>query len=277
MLWPESLKEQVRERVGGRGLTRFTLEAVQAKLNTHDVHQADSKELNQVKDLAQRLADAIAMGGDYEDPEETLRYIDLPSWIQTVGWPDSTARVVSPEDSTSELVDQESDEPEPPEPPDHPFDPSHTGMVCEHLVFRDGGGDQCGLPPEAHTSGVYDADGYVKPELPAVGDPDTIRSTPPKAAVAGSLLERIQAKAAEKGVDLSGVDLKPASTVRQLTKEERDEKLARITGSGELTVIPAENLEPDPEPPAPVESIANPDACPECGSELVGGECWECE
>lgn len=32
----------------------------------------------------------------------------------------------------------------------HAFQPSHTGMVCDVMVMRDGGGDQCGLPPEAH-------------------------------------------------------------------------------------------------------------------------------
>lgn len=44
---------------------------------------------------------------------------------------------------------QPSDEP-PADQVDHPFQPSHTGMVCEAMVMRDGGGDQCGLPPEAH-------------------------------------------------------------------------------------------------------------------------------
>jgi hypothetical protein len=36
------------------------------------------------------------------------------------------------------------DEPIPP----HPFEPSYTGMVCERMVMRDGGGDQCGLPAD---------------------------------------------------------------------------------------------------------------------------------
>lgn len=30
----------------------------------------------------------------------------------------------------------------------HNFEPSWTGMVCEKMVMRDGGGDACGLPPE---------------------------------------------------------------------------------------------------------------------------------
>lgn len=31
----------------------------------------------------------------------------------------------------------------------HEFKPSHSGMVCEQMVMRDGGGDACGEPPNA--------------------------------------------------------------------------------------------------------------------------------
>lgn len=34
--------------------------------------------------------------------------------------------------------------------PDHPFSPSYTARVCDAMVMRNGGGDQCGMPPEAH-------------------------------------------------------------------------------------------------------------------------------
>lgn len=44
---------------------------------------------------------------------------------------------------------------------DHDFEPSHTGMVCERTVMRDGGGDQCGLPAEAHRRADQDADNLV--------------------------------------------------------------------------------------------------------------------
>ena len=35
---------------------------------------------------------------------------------------------------------------------DHAFEPSYTGMVCDVMVMRDGGGDQCGLPASTHRS-----------------------------------------------------------------------------------------------------------------------------
>jgi len=34
--------------------------------------------------------------------------------------------------------------------PQHEFKPSYSGMVCEQMVMRDGGGDACGLPASAH-------------------------------------------------------------------------------------------------------------------------------
>lgn len=34
----------------------------------------------------------------------------------------------------------------------HAFEPSHSGMVCGRMVIRDGYGDSCGLPADAHGS-----------------------------------------------------------------------------------------------------------------------------
>lgn len=223
MLWPESLKEKVRDRVGSRGLTVFTIEAVEAKLGIHDSHKADAKELNEVKDLAQRLADALAMGGDYEDRASALRLLELPAWIQTVGWPDQLAAIVKPEDSTPEPV-----EPEP-----------------EPIVATS--------PEEAESSDSND-NIVESSELPAVGDPGTVRSTPPGESKASDLLERIRGKATEKGVDLSGVELKPASSIENESQPEASPR----------------QEEPVATP------VANPDVCPKCGTELVNGECWEC-
>jgi hypothetical protein len=222
MIWPQSLKEKVRDRVGSRGLTDFTISAVEAKLGIHDTHQADSRELNEVKDFAQRLADALAMGGDYEDRASTLRLLEPPAWLQTIGWPDDLAAVVKPEDSTPEPVDEPDEEPE-----DVPEQDS------QHKSERP----------------VEDV------ELPAVGDPDTIRSSAPRGVTTVDLLERIQAKAAEKGVDLSGIDLKAASSIEAPAEPE-----------------PAEPAEPEPAEKSAVDA----DACPNCGAQLVNGECWEC-
>lgn len=161
MLWPEDLKERVRQRAGKRGLTAFTIEAVKAKLNGRD--QADTQD-------------------------------------------DEDQRPDDEEQGSPEPEPESGPEPEPPEP---------------------------------------------EPDLPAVGDPGTIRSEERKV---GNLLDRVRGKAMEKGVDLSGVDLKPASTI-------------------ELPADPPAELEPDAQTP---EAIPTSDVCPKCGSELIGGECWEC-
>jgi hypothetical protein len=226
MLWPETLKEKVRDRVGSRGLTDFTIEAVEAKLGIHDAHRADSKELSEVKDLAQRLADALALGGDYEDRVSTLRLLEPPAWLQTIGWPEELAAVVKPEDSTPEPVD----EPEP---------------DSQHKTERP----------------VEDV------ELPAIGDPDTILSDPPRGVTTGDLLARIQAKAAEKGVDLSGIDLKAASSIDPPEPAESPEPDSADSAESAVSEIAAEPV---------AKPIANPNVCPECGTELVNGECWEC-
>lgn len=321
MLWPPELKAAVRERVGSRGLTEFVIEATKAKLGTHDAHKADSKELSEVKYLAQQLADSIAMGSDYADPLTTLQEIGLPDWIQTDGWTDELSNLVKPEDSTPEKVTIELVE--------HEFLPSHTGMVCERMIMRDGHGEDCGLPADVHPKvlaeegsplkNLTDHFGVTQPgdgakivaepsakakrareilldkptaaealqeikDLPKVGDPETIVSELPHDRQAGDdLLARIQAKAAEKGVDISGIDLKPASSVQRVP-------------SADLTVTPAEDVtEPaveanspaDNESEVPVPLQLQPDAatpsaepasdvCPKCQSELVGDECWEC-
>lgn len=284
MLWPVELKEAVREEVGPRGLTTFTVAAVRAKLGTHDSHKEDSKELNEVRFLVQRLADSIALGGDYEDRESTLREIDLPPWVDTTGWPEHLARAINPEESTPEPVPgseagikgmmnhlgmtQEGDgtkviidDREVEQTyfqADHPFEPSYTGMVCEAMVMRDGGGDQCGLPAEAHAKADEEDEDLHRPmaftgrpksgksPMPAspaiveqfAGVGDIVLSEPPKTSGA-SLMDRVRAKAQEKGVDLSGVDLKPASDVRVLSTEERDAKLEQIRGvENEIVRVP---------------------------------------
>lgn len=231
MLWPDSLKAQVRDRVGGRGLTDFTVAAVESKLGKRDSHEASSKELNEVKDLAQRLADALALGGDYEDRASALRYLELPAWIQTVGWPDELTTVVAAEEPAPEPVEPEGD---------------------QHKAERP----------------VEDV------ELPAVGDPGTVRSAEPEPDKGGDWVDQVRRKAAEKGVDLSGVDLKPASVIErpEPTPEPTEpdpQPEVEVEGEVEPEVVEAE--------PAPTaKPIANPNTCPECGTELVGGECWEC-
>lgn len=225
MVWPDSLKAKVRDRVGGRGLTDFVVEAVEAKLGKRDGHDPSSREMNEVRDLAQRLADALALGGDYEDRASALRYLQLPAWIQTIGWPEELTTVVAAEEP----------EPEPVEP------------VVEDIQHK----------AERPVEDV---------ELPAIGDPGTVRSAEPEPSKGDDWVEKVRSKAAEKGVDLSGVDLKPASVIEK----------PEPTPEPEPEPEPEVEVQVAPEPEPMATAIANPNTCPECGTELVAGECWEC-
>jgi hypothetical protein len=228
MNWPVELKEAVRERVGGRGLTPFVISAVEAKLGTHDEHKADSKELNEVKFLAQRLADTIAMRSDYEDPESTLRELDLPPWVDTTGWPEELARAINPEESTPEpvapYVDTRDDITE------QMDDLAEQEAMAYEREYAQA--TEARIPDDFQSVGMIGDDGGVfskgEGDRPGVGD--VILSEPPKTSHSNDLFTRLTEKAAEKGVDISGVDLKPASSierpeVKTLTAEEAGFKL----------------------------------------------------
>lgn len=249
MLWPVDVKEAVRERVGPRGLTDFTVAAVREKLGqpVPDAELAESKELGDARFLVQRLADCIAMSGEYEDRESVLREIDLPPWVQTIGWPENLARAINPIEPVGQVVETDTrpdipaDNSEPDiespqvsgpaevdtavgnsvdEQPliDHEYEAGYSGFACVRMVFKNGAGEDCGMPAAAHR----------QPEAPGVGD--NVIAEPPKVSHSNDLFKRLQAKAAEKGVDISGVDLKPASEierpeVKTLTAEEVGWKL----------------------------------------------------
>lgn len=148
MLWPSDLKNAVRGKVGARGLTDFTIEAVRAKLEEES--------------------------GSTHEPISS---------------------------SSSTLAGRTSDQRPPIAPP---------------------------LNPE---------DG------PIIGDPRTILSAEPLRSSTSDLLEKLRSKAAEKGVDLSGLDLQAASDIS-------------IPSHKEMSV--------------------KTDACPSCGVAMVNGECWDC-
>lgn len=210
MLWPDELKEQVREQVGQRGLTGFTLDAVRSKLS----NQPSVDELTEARELAQRLADLIVVSEeDYHQLVEVLRERGLPSWFNTVGWPTVLVEMIA--GSLEEYRPGELGEDE------LPWGQEPRGM------------DTVELPGDVQN-----------------GVPNTI----PDKATKEDLFERIQ----RQGKEL-GIDLRPASQVR---------KQARPS----ITVPVAPPPEPSLEPAGP-----KPDACPNCGSIRVDGECWECD
>lgn len=241
MLWPTELKERVREKVGQRGLTKFALEAVEAKLGTFDAQLAVEdakaeveKELAQVRDLAQHLADAIATSGPGFNGFEVLWEIGLPPWMDTKGWPEHTANLVrgldavvarpAPKDEAAEQPKQPTPQEQPqPEPSSIP-DPSHEPKSVPE-----------NKPQEQVQTPVQE-----KP------------SEPEPAAPRNDLFAKVMAKAQERG--LAPEDLDPALLATMKPASE-------IQSSGPKS-------EPDSEPPAAT--------CASCGSPLVNGECWEC-
>ena len=119
MIWPQDLHAQVRARVHSRGLTAWVLDAVRARLN--ETPDADMRE------LVQRMANSIALGGDYEDREMAIHMLDLPDWVDRSEWPwvKGARQLVSSEsgsdawpDSTHDAdeVDKEADGGESPAP-----------------------------------------------------------------------------------------------------------------------------------------------------------------
>ena len=116
-IWPQELKNSVREKAGPGGLTEFTIEAVEQHLGVAQDLDALRKELGETRYFAQQMADQIVLG--IESPEErlqTLMELEFPSWIDTSGWPETYAARVRPdipepfkETTEAELVEQVSE------------------------------------------------------------------------------------------------------------------------------------------------------------------------
>lgn len=105
MVWPKALKTAVREKAGHRAITEFTIDAVEQHLTKADVQRELTLELNETKELAQLLADRMAMGGadTTEDRLMLMQEVGLPGWIDTTGWPKTFADLVRPEPASPEL------------------------------------------------------------------------------------------------------------------------------------------------------------------------------
>jgi hypothetical protein len=97
MIWPADLKEKVRLEVGKRGLTGFTVSAVQQSLDGGESNRLkiegletdldEARELlEEARELAQGLADALVIHDDQQDPYATLRVLGVPAWLDQRGW-----------------------------------------------------------------------------------------------------------------------------------------------------------------------------------------------
>ncbi len=72
MVWPKALKDLVREKSAGRGMTEYIMEATQLHLGVADDLGATTLQLNEAKHLVQLLADRLVMGGEHDDRLQAL-------------------------------------------------------------------------------------------------------------------------------------------------------------------------------------------------------------
>lgn len=132
MIWPKELKERVRERVNSRGLTDWVLDAVRARLD--EVPDADMRE------LVQRMADSIALGGDYEDREMAIHMLDLPDWVDRSEWPwvKYAQQLVESEAAPDDEPETDAQPNPEPEPEPEPVEPevAESGPDGEEVNLR---------------------------------------------------------------------------------------------------------------------------------------------
>lgn len=237
MVWPKTLKKQVRDKVGPRGLTEFALDAVAIHLQGGaETVKSLEIELNSTKHLVQLLADRIAMGGDSVERLSAMMELELPHWLDTTGWPNEYAKLVKPElvdevipaweraVSVGEVRDAEPEEPEVSTPVQIDEEPDPAAVAegrRQHELARQRIAERTAPEPEVK------ADPWT-PDLPHDKQSD-------------DLFARLMAKTGGNP-EFEGLkdQLKPASEIPK---------------------------------PAPV---VQRDLCPTCNEELVDGECWTC-
>lgn len=312
MVWPADLK---KEAMGAsKNLTEFTLEAVRTKLAGAD-REAELKariaeleaEQSETRYLAQLLADRYAMGGDYDDRVSALMEVDLPTWLETDGWPAELAKLVPTEEPVVEVVNSKTYTDEELAKPSY--------QVAAEAVVR--------VPKDDLRAVEFEAE-FIETEDPAAAMDALAPVTPPS-----DLMAKIAAKAQEKGVELTtDLDtLKPASqipqpepkpepvhnhsftlktkaganlcecgtwldestrppTLRQLDEADENTELeAALSEKLGVPVVVDGALPPNvavlvPTEPAPAlqapDDAPTSDTCPTCGDLLVDGECWTC-
>lgn len=232
MMWPSELKEQVREVAGNRGMTEFTVEAVSIHLGVGADLSAREKELNEVKNFAQQLADQLVLG--QASPQERLQSfmeLEFPDWIDTSGWPASFAervrpQLVEPEPVPMPMLDKENERVSVPQEP-----VAEVETVAERIVQAI---DKAESPK---TEVLLEA--AIEEELAPLDLPHDVNRN--------DLFARVMAKAGGKLDDVPG--LKLASEVEK----------------------------PAPKQAEPEVSVSASELCPNCGEEMIDGECWTCD
>ncbi len=272
MLWPEELKEQVRDIVtkDGSTITDFVVKAVEVHLGqSQDLGQVE-KEVNEVRHFAQQLADQLVLG--VNSPEErlqTLMEIDFPSWIDTSGWPSNFAERVRPEFVTPPVSHMGDMDDEPGSTHQRavtegiPSAPTvvrrrkdeEVSVVAAEIAVRDKAildRLQEAEDIERAQDEIIAADPTPAPEEPVAV---AVEPAPVVAPDRDDMFARIMAKAGGKRDDVPG--LKLASEVAKPEPKE--------DGPNE---VETQQLE--------AEAASAAGLCATCGDELIDGECWSC-
>lgn len=316
--WPARLKEDVQSRVGRRGLTEFTIMAVQRSLDEGAAEL--SVELTEARDLVQRLANVLATVVDHEARLTFLSSVVLPEWVDTRSWPDE---VLSRLDVQVSPLSEEA-EPEPEavldEVPEmkkvesitttrvEPKPEPTVGTAEEPVIIAEGKINAMDGPKYAQLQHVHSPDGRClknlfiekgeddKKHCPLVDETPVAEPLPQ--ASGDNLFERLkQAGHLKPASEIPTPDVRPEEPVvppAPILVEQ-----TAVPDSGPLPPIPEEAYAPDAVPlePAPVlipqeaidelgevpempgipgNVIATPGVCPECGSGLDDGMCWNC-
>lgn len=198
MNWPNGLKDRVKAYAGARGLTEFTVTAVEVRLVDENRVQALESEVSELRYLVQLLADRYVMGGDHENREAFLMELTLPTWLSTEGWPENLARQVPREHVPLPAAEPVTEERVPSLPPAPVGQPTSEPDVPDNL--------EVAQEEMVEATAPQDEDLH-KPMFMTGGEAEG-------AAPAGDMFERLRAKAAEKGIDVSGAGLVPASKVK---------------------------------------------------------------
>ena len=258
MVWPASLKDAVREKAGHGGMTEFVIEAVEAHLVGD---KGIARERLEARQVAQDLADTL-ISTRTEDRLQAIMSLDLPAWIDSSEWPRGVSAL--PHTSDAEVVDRPKVEPREIVPPK----PLQTHV---HEVWKEPAGPAEGRStnltleePMEPPVDLKERDDLFARVMARAGNPDELEK------------HKDQFKAAS---DLPGPDWISDEATTTQEKLERFEALEPEPTEGPPPVAPRQHRH---EPGMTcwcghAEPLVNQSLCSKCGSQLVDGDCWECE
>ena len=243
MLWPTELKAKVQEEVGSRGLTEFTLTAVQAAFDGGLADRDLQRQIGEARFVAQVFADAFATRGS-RSFEEMIQEVyveigDLPAWIESTGWPTPNVR------QNQNLATAPKSDPQ----------DSHTAPTTAPTAKQEEPEEQ----PEPVAPVTEVPAKKVDEVTPELTPEDRARVDESKSGLLSRILDRT-------GDTSPFQDMKVATEIPKPAPKEAEEE-------------PVE----EPVEEESVEESADADfdlgeekVCPKCGDHMLGGICWSC-